>query len=194
LPPNKDATLSGRTFELIKTFIDKSDAFAEEIVCLFNLMNGKGGPASVWLARLIIPHKEGGWWNPTDSRCRLLDALSSIHASMGLPCSKFAPYAARSFTPHQFGVGVSEGMEIVVHAAKTDFKYTASDSARGDPHEVLAIDCRNAFNCLGRRAIYNKMTSVFPLISKFIFWAYGSATPIYASDGTMPRAHDLSQR
>jgi hypothetical protein len=79
------------------------------------MVNGKGGPASVWLAH---PNKEGGGWNPTDSRCRLLDALSSIYASMGLPCPKFAPYAARSFTPHQFGVGVSEGMKIVVHAAK----------------------------------------------------------------------------
>jgi hypothetical protein len=78
----------------------------------------------------------------------------------------------------------SELMEIVVHAAKTAVKYTASDSAQGDPHVVLAIDCRNAFNCLGRRAIFNKTTSVFPSLSKFIFWAYGSATPIYASDGT----------
>jgi hypothetical protein len=80
--------------------------------------------------------------------------------------------------PHQFGVGVSRGTEIVVQTAKMAVKYTASDSAQGDPHVVLVIDCRNAFNCPGRRAIYNKMTSVFP------FWTYGSATPIYASDGT----------
>jgi hypothetical protein len=48
LPPNKAASLSGWTFELIKTFIDKSDAFVDEIVRLFNLVvNVKGGPASV---------------------------------------------------------------------------------------------------------------------------------------------------
>ena len=180
LPPNKAAALSGWTFELIKTFIDKSDALADEIVRLFNLMvNGKGGPASVWLASRLIPIKKGaGGIRPI----AVADCWMRFLA--GFLAQKFAPDAARSFAPHQFGVGVSGGMEIVVHAAKTAVKYTASDSAQGDPHVVLAIDCRNAFNCLGRRAIYNKMTSVFPSLSKFIFWAYGSATPIYASDGT----------
>ena len=52
------------------------------------------------------------------------------------------------------------------------------------PFVVLAIDCRNAFNCLNRRAIYTKINIFFPSLSKFIFWAYCSATPIYSSDGT----------
>jgi hypothetical protein len=180
LPPNKAAALSGWTFELIKSFINASDATADEVVRLFNLMvNGKGGPASIWLASRLIPIKKGaGGIRPIAVADCWMRFLS------GFLAQKFAPDAAREFAPHQFGVGVSGGIEIVVHAVKTAVKYIASEASQDDPHVVLAIDCKNAFNSIGRRAIYNKMAAIFPSLNKLIFWAYGSATPIYASDGT----------
>ena len=180
LPPNKAAALSGWTFELIKTLINDSDAVADAIVRLFNLIvQGKGGPASIWLASRLIPIKKGaGGIRPIAVADCWMRFLS------GFLAQKLAPDAAKDFAPYQFGVGVSGGVEIVIHAVKTAVKYTASEASRDNPHVVLAIDCKNAFNCMGRRAIYNKMSRLFPLLNKFIYWAYGTATPIYASDGT----------
>jgi hypothetical protein len=70
----------------------------------------------------------------------------------GFLALKLAPDAAEDLAPYQFGVRVSGGMEIVIHAVKTAVKYTASDAFLNNPHVVLAIDCKNAFNCIGRRA------------------------------------------
>jgi hypothetical protein len=47
----------------------------------------------------------------------------------GFLAQKPAPDAAKDFAPYQFGVGVSGGVEIVIHAVKTAVKYTASDAS-----------------------------------------------------------------
>ena len=121
LPPNKAASMSGWTFELIKSALSQSDPLTNVIVRLFNLLvNGKAGPASIWLASRLIPIKKGaGGIRPiavTDCWIRFL---------AGFLAKKFAPDAAQAFAPLQFGVGVPGGAEIMVHAAQTAVKYTA---------------------------------------------------------------------
>jgi hypothetical protein len=60
LPPIKVAVLSGWTLKLIKTLVNDSDTLADTIVRLFNLIiQGKGGPESIWLASRLIPIKTG---------------------------------------------------------------------------------------------------------------------------------------
>ena len=81
--------------------------------------------------------------------------------------------------PIQLGVGVSGGVEIVVHAA-VQFLNSLSDN-----HEniLLALDVKNAFNSVDRRAIREQICTHFPSLLQYFDWTYGNPTKLFDGKG-----------
>ena len=81
--------------------------------------------------------------------------------------------------PVQLGVGVSGGVEIVVHAA-THFLHSLDDYPE---NILLALDVKNAFNSVDRRAIREQICTHFPSLLQYFDWTYGAPTKLYDGKG-----------
>lgn len=49
---------------------------------------------------------------------------------------------------------------------------------------LQTIDFSNAFNSIRRRIVYDAIATYDPRLLKLFVWAYGSATPVYLTDGS----------
>jgi hypothetical protein len=63
--------------------------------------------------------------------------------------------------PHQVGVAVPGGVEIIIHEARFVRDLFNSDK-KYDKHGFLKVDFRNAFNEVNRQAIYDELVVSFP--------------------------------
>jgi hypothetical protein len=73
------------------------------------------------------------------------------------------------FKNKNFGVGCPGGVEVVAHSLRDCLSKHA-----GSGLGLLKIDFRNAFNLIDRGAFVNASCSMFPGLSKWTMWCYGS--------------------
>ena len=86
--------------------------------------------------------------------------------------------AAEYFSPNQLGVAVPSGCEAIVTAAQElAFKLSVNSEK-----VLLKIDAENAFNLVDRSTMFEQVRNVFPELSAFVEWCYGSAPHLFAGD------------
>jgi hypothetical protein len=113
-------------------------------------------------ARLIALNKPGGGVRPI-----------AVGGSLRRICSKVVNKSATkelqdSFMPQQFGAGMKCGTEIVVHQVR-NFK------KRNPTAAMLKIDFSNAFNCVKRKVLLQRVANLLP-------WAFRYAENSYGGD------------
>jgi hypothetical protein len=166
LPKLSSTAFSGWTYELVKKVCGSSVALSELTTTLFNrMLAGQAGDARLWGAsRLVALGKKGGGVRPIaigDTWLRVLGRAVASH---------YAQAAADSLSPHQFGVGIPGGVELITHT--TELAHCHPEMG------VLAIDFSNAFNSIRRGPVYTGICNHFPFLRRFFLWAYGVATPL----------------
>ena len=109
-------------------------------------------------------------------RLAMLCALSDVGGAVGA-----------GLAPMQVGVGTRGGVDAVAHAIRT--------ALAADPQSVAcALDCRNAFNTVDRRAVFEAVRDSMPQLLPVVQWAYGAATPLHVVGSAPGTAPILSQR
>ena len=80
-------------------------------------------------------------------------------------------HTGAALAPVQLGAGTQGGVYAAVHAVKA--------ALAADPQAIaLHMDVRNAFNLLGRDAIFAAVKRECPELLPFVQWAYGAATDL----------------
>jgi Reverse transcriptase (RNA-dependent DNA polymerase) len=102
----------------------------------------------------------------------LRNAGSSVVASLKVEINEV-------MEPIQLGVGVSGGVEIVVHAAQMFFEGMQEHAN----NVIVALDCKNAFNSVDRYAIRDEIEIHFPDMLPHYDWTYGNRSKLYDSTG-----------
>lgn len=88
----------------------------------------------------------------------------------------------RSLAPLQLAVGVSGGVEALVHAVRSAL---AADSDTA----LLTVDMANAFNEVDRSALFTAVQKYVPALLPYVQWSYGAPTDLHivgAPAGTAP--------
>lgn len=88
----------------------------------------------------------------------------------------------RSLAPLQLAVGVSGGVEALVHAVRSAL---AADSDAA----LLTVDMANAFNEVDRSALLTAVQKYVPALLPYVQWSYGAPTDLHvvgAPAGTAP--------
>ena len=80
------------------------------------------------------------------------------------------------FQPVQLGVGVSGGCEAAIHSTRR----FASDMP--ESHVLVKLDFKNAFNCIHRDILLDRVAEVIPELYPFCHLAYGSSTSLKFGD------------
>ena len=189
LPALSAAAMSPWTFELIKqvTFGPNPDV-AKGVLRMFNLiLEGKGGDPSLWtLSRLVALRKPNNSIRPIAVGDVWLRLLGKVVAK------KLSKDMGEILAPHNLGVGIPGGAEIAVHAASLYARLLRErasgqltlDDEEDDPWCLIALDFKNAFNTLGRRAIYEAIQVNCPELSAFFHWSYGKEASLRLGDGS----------
>jgi hypothetical protein len=76
-----------------------------------------------------------------------------------------------SLQPHQLGVGVRGGAQIVGHAARA-----CSENAET---VTLQVDIMNAFNSVSRNAVLEQVFEHVPSLGPYAAFLYGTPSPLY---------------
>ena len=78
------------------------------------------------------------------------------------------------FLPHQYGVRIPGGCEIVIHSLQQRL------SNPYKPRFLLSIDMKNAFNCLDRGFMMNSLfeSQEFSALYRLAHWCYKAPTPL----------------
>ena len=79
--------------------------------------------------------------------------------------------AADKFAPLQYGIGISGGSEIIIHAIS---EYLSANEEDLPDRVALGLDCKNAFNSIHRSVIFERLMIEFPELFNFFIWKYGS--------------------
>lgn len=189
LPALSAAAMSPWTFELIKqvTFGPNPDV-AKGVLRMFNLiLEGKGGDPSLWtLSRLVALRKPNGSIRPIAVGDVWLRLLGKVVAK------KLSKDMGEILAPHNLGVGIPGGAEIAVHAASLYARLLREraagrmtlDDNDDDPWCLIALDFKNAFNTLGRLAIYKAIEANCPELLAFFHWSYGKEASLRLGDGS----------
>ena len=123
--------------------------------------------------RLIAISKKGGGIRPIvigNTLRRLASKCASSFAS-----EKLKAY----FAPKQMGVAVSGGCEAAVHATRRYLAELPQD------HVVVKLDFTNAFNCLDRSHMLQRVAEEVPEIYKFCHLAYDRPSTLQFGDYTI---------
>jgi hypothetical protein len=80
------------------------------------------------------------------------------------------------FSPRQVGVTVKGGCEAFVYATRRYMENLSPD------HVVAKLDFYNAFNCLDRGYMLNKVAEIIPVIHKFCFLSYSQPSTLQVGD------------
>ena len=78
------------------------------------------------------------------------------------------------FCPHQLGVGTPKGAESGAHAIRA---YVSNSNAKDKV--VLKIDYKNAFNCISRKVILEKVKEHIPHMYNYVYQCYGNESSLY---------------
>ena len=78
---------------------------------------------------------------------------------------------SKAFKGRNYGVGCPGGVEVVAHSLRDTLqRYKDSDMA------LLKIDFRNAFNEIKRSHFVKAASEIFPAMSNWTSWCYGSSS------------------
>jgi hypothetical protein len=80
--------------------------------------------------------------------------------------------------PHQVGVAVPGGVEIIIHEARHVRDLFIADK-KYEKHGYLKVDFRNAFNEVDRQAIYNELVIDFPQLVPYFTWCYANPSNLF---------------
>ena len=203
LPKESAAGLSGWSYELVQLLCEGDDGelTRQELKRLFNhILHGKGGSVQAWNGDRIVPLiKSDNGLRPIVVGEVFLRILGRIAAA------KISRSLMTVFAPLQWGIGVPNGTEVILHAfrllaasvvdeptggvSSSDTPTTTIptfDRPRGTPIDMVqTVDFRNAFNSISRSGIHSALEAneVGKSILSYFRWAYGSSTPIYYPDG-----------
>ena len=120
--------------------------------------------------RLIALNKKSGGVRPIAIGCtwrRLAAKCANAFA-----CNKLVSL----FSPRQVGVAVKGGCEAAVHATRRYIENMSPD------HVVAKLDFYNAFNCLDRGYMLDKVAEVIPEIHKFCCLSYSQPSTLQFGD------------
>ena len=150
--------------------------FKSRLLCIYNLMlSGNLLGKNFWItSRSILLKKANGKIRPIAIGDPFIRILSKIVAQ------KFKSMASEYFYPYQYANGISSGTEIVSHALQNFINSQTHDKTK----VIIALDCKNAFNCIQRKHIYERLAATFPSFLHFFNWKYGSETALILSDGS----------
>ena len=114
-------------------------------------------------ARLHAARKKDGGIRPV--------AVGNLLRRLACKCaaSAVADKAATLLAPHQLGVGIPGGAEVIIHATRQ-----AVDAA--EDKYVLQADLVNAFNCADRACALEEVKTHFPELLAWVSTAYGTSS------------------
>ena len=78
------------------------------------------------------------------------------------------------FHPNQLGVGTPKGAEAAAHAIRS-----FTSNAEMENHVVLKVDLKNAFNCISRHVLLQKVKDKTPEMLPYVFQCYSSSTNLF---------------
>ena len=98
-------------------------------------------------------------------------AVGNLLRRLACKCaaSAVADKAATLLAPHQLGVGIPGGAEVIIHATRQ-----AVDAA--EDKYVLQADLVNAFNCADRACALEEVKTHFPELLAWVSTAYGTSS------------------
>jgi len=178
LPPDSAPGPSGWKYEHIQAAWAGSPEFRGQLLKFIN--KGLAGTLPrdplLFAARLTPLDKGQGKVRPV-AIPEVLMRLVSICAARG--AARLVP----ALHPLQVGVGVPSGTEVYAHAVRARLRAFPQ-------HAVVALDSRNAFNAIHRRAIAAAMTrgttAAFRPLLKMFLWAYGAPSDLAVGQADGP--------
>jgi hypothetical protein len=104
-------------------------------------------------------------------------------------CKEFSARFLEALSPHQFGVAVKGGSEVLVHAARLLY-----EGAQGQPDFfLLKFDFRNAFNCVSRQAFLDEVAAKFPTLLPFVSLCYGASSALQFGERQLSSTSGVQQ-
>jgi hypothetical protein len=183
LPRQSANGMSSWTYDLIRQLgVDNADLVRSMQAFLMEVfIKGKAGDPRMWTrSRGVVLQKPDGGLRPiavgeawTRFFARIL--ASSVSLQLG-----------SAFAPLQWGIGIPGGSEIAAHVCSLFNAVMEEENDTTVGREVLCIqqvDFENAFNSVGRRAIFDGLAEVAPGLTTYFRWSYGSASPVYTREG-----------
>ena len=161
--------------------------FLKELTSLFTIMINGGAPVElapyISSAPLVPILKKDGKIRPI--------AIGEILRRI---CSKLAVRSvvnevSEYLSPLQVGVGVSNGIESILHGLNTLIE-EPSFPVSGI---IGAVDFENAFNQVNRQVIFDEVHLRFPKISAWVEYCYGSAAVLFTGAHTIYASTGVQQ-
>jgi hypothetical protein len=172
---NSANAFSAWTYELVALSIQIDNSLLQLFLNLFNIIaSGTIGMRDFWnLTRIIGIPKDA-----TGVKLRPI-AISEVFTRITEKCLERITYSKVKdvLEPLQFGVRVSCGTEIIIHAMQMFYERMENDEA------LLSIDCNNAFNSIFRKSILNSIDQYCPNLRNWFLWSYNINSKLYDSNG-----------
>jgi hypothetical protein len=183
--PGIDSMSARALHQLLDTTPAAADAFGEYI---FHLMLGRGpaedkGRRALVGARLIAFERPGKTPRPIacGQLCRRIVAK--------VCCMWLRPSYAAEFGDTQMGVGVSGGIERVIHRTRHELEAHKED----DDFAVLFVDMANAFNSASRSRLRQLVARHHPWLSPWVEYCYARPSDLQHYDNIVPSQEGTQQ-
>ena len=92
------------------------------------------------------------------------------------------------FQPNQLGVGTPKGAEAGAHALRA---YVENEKISDEV--LLKIDFRNAFNCVSRKVIMEKVKIHAPQIYTYVYHCYANKSSLYFGEDIIDSKEGVQQ-
>ena len=185
LPKQSANGMSSWTYDLIRQIGTDNVTFAEATQRFINVVwtSGRGGDPLLWTrSRAVVLGKPDGGLRPI-----AVGEAWTRFAARALVAT-VAPSLVQALAPLQWGIGVPGGAEVVAHACSLFLDVMEENNLQHTNRPSLCIqqvDFENAFNSVGRRAIYDGLATIAPSLLEYFRWSYGCSSPIYTRDGSL---------
>lgn len=153
-----------------------SDAFNATLAFVNHMLSGKMPRHPSLLDSSLV-----GLQKP-DGGVRPIAIGEALYRIAGLCAMTACEDIGRSLAPLQLAVGVSGGVEALVHAVRS--------ALAADPDAaLLTVDMANAYNTVDRSALFAAVQRHVPSLLAYVQWSYGAPTDLHivgASADTAP--------
>ncbi len=186
LPKQSAAGMSGFTYDIIRMLGEgegpEVEQFTEQLCEVFNgILRGVYSNYHLWSGDRVVPLSK-----PNSNGVRPIVVGDVWLRILGrLVAKQVAQEASFILAPHQFGVGVKGGCEVIAHALHACEDMLFDDENIATDWSIQTIDFSNAFNTVRRRFIYDELTIHFPSLIPYFQFCYSKPTNIYFKDGTV---------
>ena len=151
-----------------------SSSFVSSITSFFNLMGTGSFPtilAPFYSAATLIPVRK------KDNGVRPVGIPNVDHRTVSkMHFRKNCKEGARSLSPYQLGVGVSNAVEAIPHSVQNLIDNFPPD------HSVLTLDFNNAFNSVSRPPMLKAIFESSPSVHDFASWTYSQHSYLFIQD------------